>query len=604
MLVAFMPIIAIAETGSKYGDYLYYQINSDNTAVTITDCDTSAISIFIPDEIEGLPVTSIGDHAFWMCTKLSEITFTNNLTSSGSGAFRGCSSLTSVYITDIASYLNISFRNDESSPMCKASRLYINGKRATSIDIPDGITKIPMYALKGCEGLKKVTIPNSVTSIEEYAFSDCDQLTEITIPGSVTEIEWGAFNDCSNLTTVVIEEGIKNIIPAFQNCENLTSITFPNSVEKINWNGVLKGCNNLKELTIPFIGTTRDENLSSYSVLGNLFGRVSSSTTSDIEVTKQNYASGYSESYAVSPKLEKVTITDATQIPYGAFSNCKNIKEITIPKTVTKIDAKSFNGCTGLETLNFNAAKCQSTAENTFIECTALKNLNIGDDVITIYPNLFSKCTSLNKLVLGNSVSSIKDSAFEGCTGITQCFIPGSVTEIEQAAFKNCSALRTVTYDGTEEDWNEIYINKTDNEPLLNASRSYNLTPSSPTPTTAPTTSPSTSPSAVPTASPTISPSVQPSTAPTTSPDIEPTTNPTDSPVQTPDTKPTIPPNIDVNSKCIKITAVYSADGTLESVLVEKIKVSEITLFPNTKTNKIFYWDSLQSMKPLEWLYN
>ena len=78
MLCAFMPVIANAE---KYGDYLYYQINNDQTGVTITGCDYSATEVVIPNEIENLPVTSIGYRAFYNCSSLTSVTIPDSVTS-------------------------------------------------------------------------------------------------------------------------------------------------------------------------------------------------------------------------------------------------------------------------------------------------------------------------------------------------------------------------------------------------------------------------------------------------------------------------------------------------------------------------------------------
>ena len=119
---------------------LEYQAFDDDT-VEITDCDNEAAGeLEIPAEIDGKPVTSIGDGAFSVCSGLTKIT------------------------------------------------------------IPNGVTSIGDYAFSDCSGLTKITIPNGVTSIGDNAFSDCRGLTEITIPDSVTSIGDYAFYDCTNLT--------------------------------------------------------------------------------------------------------------------------------------------------------------------------------------------------------------------------------------------------------------------------------------------------------------------------------------------------------------------------------------------------------------------
>ena len=70
MLCALAPSVSVsAATSGHYRD-LGYEIN--NGIVTITDCNESATNVDIPSEIDGLPVTLIGDNAFDDCTGLTD----------------------------------------------------------------------------------------------------------------------------------------------------------------------------------------------------------------------------------------------------------------------------------------------------------------------------------------------------------------------------------------------------------------------------------------------------------------------------------------------------------------------------------------------------
>ena len=75
----------------------------------------------------------------------------------------------------------------------------------TTLNIPDGTTKIGVYAFSRCSSLTDVTIPNSVTSIGDDAFYSCSALTKITIPDGVTSIGKYAFAYCSKLTSITIK---------------------------------------------------------------------------------------------------------------------------------------------------------------------------------------------------------------------------------------------------------------------------------------------------------------------------------------------------------------------------------------------------------------
>ena len=160
----------------------------------------------------------------------------------GNKAFYNCSNLTSVHITDIADWCNISFSNSVSNPLFYANNLYLNGTLVTDLVIPDSVTSIGNHAFSGCDSLRSVhitdliawcnisfssidsnplyyannlylsgtlvtdlVIPDGVTSIGSYAFYNCDSLTSITIPDSVTSIGSYAFYYCDSLTSIIFE---------------------------------------------------------------------------------------------------------------------------------------------------------------------------------------------------------------------------------------------------------------------------------------------------------------------------------------------------------------------------------------------------------------
>ena len=214
--IIFLPTAANAETYGTYGD-LEYTNYGDH--IEITDCNQEAISVNIPAEIDGLPVTSIGEGAFYDCTGLTDITIPNSVTSIGDYAFDWCYSL-------------------------------------TNITIPDSVTSIGDYAFENCYSLTEITIPNSVTSIGESAFENCYNLTDITIPDSVTSIGDSTFYWCYGLTDITIPDSVTSIgWYAFSGCYRLTNITIPDSVTFI-WGGAFSDCTGLTDV---YYGGSKDQ---------------------------------------------------------------------------------------------------------------------------------------------------------------------------------------------------------------------------------------------------------------------------------------------------------------------------------------------------------
>ncbi|MBQ7124795.1 MAG: leucine-rich repeat domain-containing protein, partial [Clostridia bacterium] len=90
---------------------------------------------------------------------------------------------------------------------------------------------------------------------------------------------------------------------------------------------------------------------------------------------------------------------------------------------------------------------------------TNVKNVTIPDSVTSIGSYAFFDCTSLKSIVIPDSVTSIGHSAFYGCTSLESIVIPDSVTSIGYHAFYGCSKL-TINCEaeakpsGWDYDWN------------------------------------------------------------------------------------------------------------------------------------------------------
>ena len=180
--------------------------------------ETGLTSVTIPNS-----VTSIGSYAFSGCTGLTSVEIPNSETTIGDYAFNGCEALISVTIpnsvTTIGNYAfngcyfvydlfinNSSLKNANmwGATLCdtetkdglliKETDVVKCRPWATSVTIPDGVTKIGNYAFNGCKALTSVTIPNSVTFIGGSAFYGCEALTSVTIPNSVTSIGSNVFS--------------------------------------------------------------------------------------------------------------------------------------------------------------------------------------------------------------------------------------------------------------------------------------------------------------------------------------------------------------------------------------------------------------------------
>lgn len=75
-------------------------------------------------------------------------------------------------------------------------------------------------------------------------------------------------------------------------------------------------------------------------------------------------------------------------------------------------------------------------------------------------------CDDIVKSIICDGVTNIGNDAFLECSSLTSVAIPNSVTSIGRGAFSGCNNLKTVYYQGSEYQWNNIEIGE-NNEDLL-----------------------------------------------------------------------------------------------------------------------------------------
>ncbi len=213
------------------GDYAYILLK-DGTA-QITEYNGRETDLSIPQYLNDVPVTGIGDEAFAESYSLTSVIIPDGVTAIGDWAFVESHDLFAITIPDSVSNMGlnpfaeceklVSINVSPDNPAFavidnvlfeKATRkliCYPTGKNESRYAIPQGIQQIGEYALYLCCELTDVDIPDSVTAIGEGAFYLCRKLTHVTIPNSVTTIGDDAFRYCTSLTTLTIPDSVTSI---------------------------------------------------------------------------------------------------------------------------------------------------------------------------------------------------------------------------------------------------------------------------------------------------------------------------------------------------------------------------------------------------------
>ena len=339
-------------------------------------------------------LTTIGDNAFYGCTELTEISLPNNLVTIRYCAFQNC-------------------------------------KKLKNVTFPSSLTTIENRAFAGCEAFTKVTIPNSVTTVEYSAFEGCTKVTEVTISNSLTNLNSSTFKNMTALKTVTFNATSslnKIYYDAFADCTSLTSITLPKSLTDFN-TSAFSGCTSLKSVNIEAGNTV-------YKSTDGIVYKVSDGSL--------YFKPAGNSSDPVKPKKTYYDSSD--------YRNEKNKKIVTIPKEVTVIKADAFSGASELTTIKFASGSKLTTIESkAFYNCKKLKSITLPGTVTSIGNQAFYSCYALTKVNLPAGLTTIGEDAYRYCSGIKTVKFGSKIKTIGKSAFSGCNKLTSVSLPGTLE---------------------------------------------------------------------------------------------------------------------------------------------------------
>ena len=396
---------------------------TNNGAITITGYTGPDGTVAIPDSINGLTVTSIGESAFYGLSGVTNVIMPDTITNIGFQAFTGCG-LVSVVIPD--------------NVMTIGQSAFLNCYDLTNVTIGSNVTSINDYSFGSCYGLTGVFIPKSVTNIFYSAFNFCTSLTNITvesqnsaysslagvlfnqdqtelvifpegrggsyaIPASVLNIRESAFNFCVGLTNVLAPAGLTNLGPdAFGGCRGLTGFVIPTNVISIG-DGALSGCS-LTSILVP--GSVTNIGVAAFG--GDPLAAITVASNNPAYCTVGGVLFDFSQ-------------TTLVEFPFGKGGTFFRPSSYVIPDGVKRIEDSAFIGC-------------------------YLGNITIPPSVTSIGAFAFDRCGRLTNLFLPGNLTNIGNGAFSG-TGLTNLFVPASVTTFGWLVYAN---IRSLYFLGSE----------------------------------------------------------------------------------------------------------------------------------------------------------
>ena len=416
-------------------------------------------------------IDKISDNTFINCPELEVIDIPDNIITIGYGAFQGCSNLNSV-----THYNSIAIISPYAFAGCHLGygfNLWVeeadgNGWGAVPNRFPNKVMFIENNVFEGCY-FTDFALPDTIESIHSYAFANCPNLHTIYIGSGVTSIEANAFGSCSKLATVVCYSPTAPELDehTFLDLYNYDgTLYYPVGSDYSSWmsaneyylgywdwnsvatnnipNPDTGGCNT--EPDEPIVPTSNNL-ICTYLVTSvSQFGtKICFDKTNFSDILYNGVSIGVDTLYHFQTTgehtLEFVLVGDT--INSEAFVDCKDLRTVVIPDSVTTIGSQAFYRCYTLYSAHIGSG-VTTIGNDAFDGCDYLHSLTGGSGVTEIGAAAFNGCTNLESALTFNSVTSIGAGAFYGCEYLPSIEIGSECTTIGMNAFRDCTNLSEV----------------------------------------------------------------------------------------------------------------------------------------------------------------
>ena len=331
-------------------------------------CDCGELEkVTFPDGLK-----TIGAAAFGDCDKLARVTFNEGLETIGAGAFYSCDALEKLEFPSSLLTIGGDFVSEGAFAFCE---------NLAKVTFNEGLETIGDNAFEGCALLEKLEFPASLKTIGDNAFESCEAVSRISFAedSALDSLGYRTFAQLPKLEKVEIPASVAVIWGyLFDGCELLEKIDGGEGVEVCESNSMFGNCPYAQfGLNDPETG----EPYAKFQIV--TFGKVVIGMRG--ECRKSIEAEDFGE--------------DVVQICAGVFSleaneTVLNLTSVTLPDTLTRIDAAAFAGAENLRDVVF----AEDSSE------------------LTIGPDAFAG-TGIRELE--GTFRSIGEGAFAGCLGLT-----------------------------------------------------------------------------------------------------------------------------------------------------------------------------------------
>lgn len=265
-----------------------------------------------------------------------------------------------------------------------------------------------------------------------------------------TSAPWGYYGE--DILSVSIGEGITDVSAyAFYQCSSISSVQIPSTVTEIG-NSAFQGCASLQGVTLPAglqrIGTSAFQ-----------------STFTDAGVDTVNIpgtVTSLGRSAFSGANIKRITVpASVKKIDSGVFQNCKKLTKAVVSEGITSIGSSAFSGCGFLADLTLPENSLTMIGGGAF-DGTALDSVTIPSSVTDIGVNPFvinslreirvaegnRKFKVVNKMLVECVDSKLYKVISYPCKAGDDADIPAEVEIIGERAFAS-SGVKNVKVSGT-----------------------------------------------------------------------------------------------------------------------------------------------------------
>jgi len=343
----------------------------------------------------------------------------------------------------------------------------------TELVIPDRIENLPVtavsaFAVKNNTNIESLILGKYVVSVGDSAFAGCSRLKFVYLPATVETVDYAAFQNCGIIhvqfggTEKEWETvGKKWGQSIYMNTALFTAPCDSNVAEPASYTAV-EACTvtGYRCEACGYLYGVKNKSQKSHTYSQGICTAcgVDQYYTYTIAGDGQVEITSYDGTGAAVVVPETIEGCRVTTIGESAFYRYTQLKTLTLPRTVKKIESGAFSGCTGLEQIHISgleqwcaiefdgaSANPLSQAGQLYVDGQPLTRFVIPEGVTAVGAYAFYEYEPLTGVTMPEGLETVGEYAFYGCPMLQQVTFCGEIKSIGAYAFYNCTALGTLT---------------------------------------------------------------------------------------------------------------------------------------------------------------